>query len=130
MPTEYSWYEPDQIIFLRAEGDVSLQEMRALFYDVAAILDGLDHTVHFIFDARRLGRIPSAAVNQLEASHRLIRHRNCGWLGMVGVTTVSSFWLRLFSKLLGLRYSRFDTIEEAATFLREFGRVHTTAEIE
>ena len=42
---------------------------------------------------------------------------------MVGITAVSSFWLRLFSKILGLRYSRFEDIEEAASFLRALDRV-------
>ena len=39
MPIELHWYEPEQIIFVRAEGDVSLQEMRDLFKTkVASIL--------------------------------------------------------------------------------------------
>jgi hypothetical protein len=123
MPTELAWYEPEQIILLRAEGDMSLQEMRNLFNDAAGLLDGLDHTVNFIFDGRTLGKLPWTSVNQLEASYQLIRHRNFGWLGMVGVTAAISFWLRMFSKLMGLRYTKFETIEEAAGFLRELEQV-------
>lgn len=130
MPTELTWYEPGRILLMRTDGDVALQDMKALFHQAADILDTLDHTVHFILDARELGKIPSTAINQLEASARLVRHRNTGWLGMVGMTAVSSFWLRLFSKILGLRYARFETVEEAAEFLRDLDRVNMSTDSE
>jgi hypothetical protein len=47
----------------------------------------------------------------------MLRHKNMGWIVVIGMNNILSCWAEFFTKMAGLRYTHCETVEEAAQFL-------------
>lgn len=124
MSVDVSWFIKGRVILLRFEGDVTLKDVQRINREVMIYFHRADSAfVHMILDTTRVGsRYPRniRKIAELSTAHR---HPAMGWLiSFGGNPTVLSLIEHLVAQLLGLRYRRVRTMEEALFFLKQVDR--------
>jgi hypothetical protein len=117
MPAQVSWYDPDKILLQDFSEQVTTDELQHVLHESIDHLNQTSNRVHLIMDWKNATDIPNimAVLNDATA---LIQHERMGFVGVVGVNQLLSYWMQVLGKTAGLKASRFDTAEDAAAFLR------------
>lgn len=124
MPIELSWREPDLIHFSKYSGKVNRDEFIEALDNILSIIESAEHPIHFMVDVRETQSFSVGQIQGIPQIMHMVRHKNFGWIAMVGVHSSFAFWLKVFIKLANLRYANFSTVEEGEQFLREVHRIH------
>lgn len=119
MPFEVSWYQPERVVLLKADGVLTPDDVRGIVAQTGATLIGSTELVHFLVDTRTLQKIEniSAALKAVQSGPV---DPHMGWMIVVGKTNpMVKFAMDFVGLLTKSRYRRFDTMTEALTFLQE-----------
>src|SRR5260221_4476138 len=81
-----------------------------------AYLDGASYPLHVIAYWRDADNYP-IDFDIVPDMLTMLRHKNMGWIVVVGMNNVLSFWAEFFTKMAGLRYTQCHSIDEAGQFL-------------
>lgn len=117
MPSQVSWYEPDQIILGEYSGHVTVDELQHSMHQIIDYLKNSAGQIHLIIDWQKVANTPNIMAVMSDAS-TVIQHERMGFVGVVGVNQVLAYWMQVFSKVAGLKSTRFDSVEDAAAFLK------------
>ena len=119
MPFEVSWYQPERVVLLKAEGVLTPQEVQGVVAETGATLIDSTALVHFLVDMRTLQKIEDIPA-ALKAVQSGPTHPHMGWMIVVGrMNPMVKFALDFVGLLTKSRYRRFDTMPEALSFLKE-----------
>lgn len=124
MPSKDYWLEPDLIYCLHHSGRLVHEDIVESLESMLQRLNESAHRIHMLVDIREVTGFSVGQIQTLPQLRHLIRHPKMGWIAVVGRTGGLSFWLKLMTKLVGLRYANFETSQDAIEFLREVHRIH------
>ena len=79
-------------------------------------LDSAAYSLHVIADWRNADNYP-IDFDIVPDMLTMLRHKNMGWIVVIGMNNVLAFWAEFFTKMAGLRYTQCNTVEEATQFL-------------
>lgn len=117
MAVELNWHEPDKTLLTTYSGSVSGEELSTSIEGIIKSLDSASNTLHVIVDWRKATEYPYF-VDLLPPARKLLKHARLGWIVIVGPNNTIKLWLDLFSGITDFRYKVFNTVDEAAQFLR------------
>ena len=115
MSIELHQYAPG-VMLVTYSGQITPEE------HLKAICDFLDHlqtvscTVHLIADWRSAHNYP-ISYDLIPSVMSMLRHKYMGWVVVVGMNSVLSFWADLFVKLGNLHYTACPSVEQAVDFI-------------
>src|SRR5262245_37910318 len=114
MVYEIAWQQPNRIIKVVLNGDISVEELHRMSDDLVAHLEQGQPPVHLISDARKMGKFPVKLTSVKEASERYLRHPNMGWAVVIGKSNpVLNFLAATVTHIIHVNYSMVATPEEA-----------------
>ena len=118
MTSELRWYEPDKSLLTTYGEHVTAEDLTTSIEGIIAALDAAKSTVQVIVDWRQTKDYPYF-VDLLFPARKLLRHSRLGWIVIVGQSSTVNLWLDLFTGIKSdFRYKVFDTLDDAAQFLR------------
>src|SRR5260221_8834604 len=117
MAGEISWYEPNKTLLTTYSGTVTADELTTTIEGIIATLEAASAYIHVIVDWRQAADYPYF-MDLLPPTRKLLRHSRLGWIMIVGQNKTIKLWLDLFAGITDFRYKVFDTLDEAAEFLR------------
>lgn len=117
MPFETSWYVPDQIIIVRAIGDVTHSDITMLDQTLMDMLEDTDsEQVHGIIDSTLLKSDPGF---QAYARMQFAKHPRCGWVVEFGLTNaLLKFAAVIANHVLKLRYRQVSSLNDALEYIK------------
>src|SRR5579885_165983 len=116
MSIAMEWYSRSAVLVTYTDAITAKQQHEANLQFIA-YLDAAAFPLHVIADWHNADNYP-IDFDIVPDMLKMLRHRNMGWIVIVGMNNVLSFWAEFFTKMAGLRYTHCDSIEEAAQFLR------------
>jgi hypothetical protein len=121
MPFDVSWSNSKQVILLKVEGVLTLEDLQSLFVEAAAMMNETSDLVHFLVDTRTLQKI-----DNIPATLKIVqgepRHPRMGWMIVVGkMNPMIKFGMDFVGLLTKSRYHCVNTMPEALAFLKEIG---------
>jgi hypothetical protein len=118
MTSELRWYEPDKTLLTTYGEHVTPEDLTTTIEGIISALDTATGYVHVIVDWRQTKDYPYF-VDLLFPARKLLRHPRLGWIVIVGQSNTVNLWLDLFTGIKSdFRYKVFNTLDEAAAFLR------------
>lgn len=120
MSYEISWLVEGKVGFGLVEGTLSIEEIAELDTVLVEYVNSVQNSnqlVHFIFDGRRLNKMPTniAEINQVS---KVRSQANLGWLLIVNENKIIGFIGHLITQLSRTRYRSFVSLEQAIEFLK------------
>ena len=109
------WYS-DSAVLVTYSASITAHDQHMANLQFIAYLDAASHPLHVIADWRNANNYP-IDFDIVPDMLRMLRHKNMGWIVVIGMNNVLSFWAEMFTKIAGLRYTSRDSVEEAAQFL-------------
>src|SRR5437870_3689439 len=94
-------------------GHITPEEHQQTICDFVEYLNTVSGPVHLISDWRSAQNYP-IQFDIIPSVMSMLRHKNMGWIAIVGMNSVLSFWADLFVKLGNLQYTACPSIEQAA----------------
>ena len=115
MPITMDWYSRSTVLvtyrdIITAKGQHEAN-LKFIVY-----LDAASYPLHVIADWRDADNYP-IDFDIVPDMLTMLRHKNMGWIVVVGMNNVLSFWAEFFTKMAGLRYTQCHTIDEADQLL-------------
>jgi len=121
MSISINWLLSDQVIYSRADGDVSLEDLAYLSNSVDKLCQQTPAaSIHHIIDLTRLGKIPLNLV-QIQAATRSDQpNLKLVWLIVLHTgTPIIQFLLTSLSHFFNFKFRIFRTLEEGWEFLHQ-----------
>lgn len=115
MPITIQWYSSSAVLVTYTDLITAKQQHEANLKFIAH-LNAASSTLHVISDWRNADNYP-IDYDIVPDMLAMLRHKNMGWIVVIGMNNVLSFWAEFFTKMAGLRYSTCNTLDEAAQFL-------------
>jgi hypothetical protein len=122
MPFQLRWWDPDKILMIEFTDHVTAGDIVDGATQGAEELDAALSALHCILDFRRMSQLQPVQLTQLAELVAFFQHPNLSWLAFLGVNSILEFWLKVFVKNHGLRYTVFNTPEDAVAFLQDVDR--------
>jgi hypothetical protein len=109
------WYSNSVVLVTYADSITASDQHQANLKFIG-YLDTAAYPLHVIADWREANNYPIDfdIVPDMQA---MLRHRNMGWIVVVGMNNILGFWAELFTRVAGLRYTKCDDVAAAARFL-------------
>ncbi len=119
-----NWDNADETILLwTVIGRWTWGEYDDAYQQANAMLDGVDHPVDFLYDAREMSILPPDLITQFKL-HYLKKHPNTRQFLVVGVDSYLQLLWNTFTNLPYARHLRvlyFDTLDEAREYSQQRG---------
>jgi len=117
MPYQVSWYYEKRILYSRIEGDITLDEVKAMNDTIVQqYLPQGTPLVHSIVDVTRVGKYPMN-VGQLSQAVKF-DNSTSGWLVVVSkANPIIRFFASVITQVSDTRFRMYSTVDEAVTFL-------------
>jgi hypothetical protein len=126
MPVTLRWYEPDAILNMEVQGHVTSEDLDAWIETLSGYLEAATRPIHLISDWQAASNYPIQP-SLIPRAAPVFRHDNMGWVAMVGVNPSLAFWAEVLTKLAGLRYRIFETVDAAAEHLQDIDKARRQA---
>lgn len=120
MPHQIAWYIPNRIFLVHISGDVSRDDLAAFNMDVYRYLESSPTPpVHSIVDDSQLGKV-GIGFTEVQTLLSAVFHPHVGHMLVVGPgNPIFNFLGSLITRLGGVQYRRFPTLEEAVNYLHQ-----------
>jgi hypothetical protein len=130
MPFETKWYIKNQIVFVRAWGNLSIEDTQDFNHCLDQyIQEGVqeyvemgisDGEVHFLQDGREIGSVPTS-MTQLQKTLKVASNIGCGWIISISRprSKVAFMINNLVMSVMQMQFKRVNTVEEAIAFLKD-----------
>jgi hypothetical protein len=115
MPITMNWYSRSAVLVTYTDLITAKGQHEANLKFIA-YLEAASHPLHVIADWRNADNYP-IDFDIVPDMLTMLRHKNMGWIVVVGMNNVLSFWAEFFTKMAGLHYTQCRSIEEATQFL-------------
>lgn len=102
MPIDLRWLIQDEVIFVRVEGGISMDEIRLKSGRLTEILDAAVRPISFIVDVRHVGYFPTEE-EQLLPYREALMHEKMGWITIYGNPLLTSLASRQMKHMPGMR---------------------------
>jgi len=123
MSVEITWAAELCVRLIRLYGVVNIEDVETMIEDNGVMLDASTQPlVHFVVDASAMTSI-TANIVKMPAILNGIGNPKLGWVGIVGITPLISFWVEILRRAVGLRFKLFPTVEDATEFMLELVRI-------
>ena len=117
MPIASQWYSRSAVLYIYTDLITAKQQHEANLQFIG-YLEAASFPLHVIADWRNADNYP-IDFEIVPDMLTMLRHKNMGWIVVVGMNNVLSFWAEFFTKMAGLRYTACNSIEDAAQFVAE-----------
>jgi hypothetical protein len=115
--SELRWHEPGRIFLCTYSGQVTADEITSDLQTILRHLDSATGPLHVIVDWRAATDYPYFA-DFIFPGLKILRHRNMGWIVLVGENRTVKLWVDLFEHIEDFRYKIVPSFEDATAFLR------------
>jgi hypothetical protein len=131
MASEVTWFEEGKIILIRNTGFLSVEDVLEQSNQLMVMMSAADHKISIIDDLSALISVdPKLALLPFTTPQalRFAQHRNLDIIALVGMgNSLVAFAFEVVSKVSKtLSSQKFNTIEEAAAWLKEVETVRET----
>jgi hypothetical protein len=114
---ELRWHEPGKTLACTYSGKVTPEDLTGPLEKIRKHFDDAASPLNVIVDWRQATDYPFFADFMFQGL-KLIRHKNMGWIVLVGEDRTLKLWVDLFANISNFRYKIVSTFEEATEFLR------------
>ena len=115
MAINVEWYS-DSAVLVTYTASITAYDQHLANLQFIAYLDAASQPLHVIADWRNANNYP-IDFDIVPDMLRMLRHKNMGWIVVIGMNNVLRFWAEMFTRMAGLRYTTRDSVAEAAEFL-------------
>lgn len=123
MPIRYEWLEPQLLVRVIYEGTLTVEDINGLCQYFLALFDATDHLIYGLHDVEGIRSVPPFLPKNFPYFRQIVQHPRYGFVAIVNISPIVSFWVKLLGKTFGLPYAVFPTPAEGETFLREMIRI-------
>ena len=102
MPIDLRWLIKEEVMFVRLEGTISVEDVTAYAERVTTLLDKSTQCVHFIVDARHIGYFPTDE-ERLAVHQSRFDHAHLGWIMLYGNPLFTSLASRQLRHMPGVQ---------------------------
>ncbi|MBI1256263.1 MAG: hypothetical protein GC204_02220 [Chloroflexi bacterium] len=119
MPFQLSWFQPNQVLLLRMDGLVTVEDIQGIIVEATAMMADCETLVHFIVDTRTLRKIDNLS-GTLKTVQSGWHHPLMGWMIVVGAANPAiKFGMDFIGLIIKSRYKSVSSMSEAEQFLSE-----------
>ena len=119
MPIQYGqWLIPDQLIYARAYGNVSREQLEAHNAKLIELLEHVSGPVYIILDASEIGQVSS----NLPETQRILtfrHHESLEWILHITRNRLIMSLANVMARLTRANFRHFSTLDEAILFLHD-----------
>jgi hypothetical protein len=116
MPIENVWYKQGRVIFERAYGTLSADDVHNSNTSVIAMIREGQSPVHIVIDARTVEQAPFN-LRSLQEAVTAFREPGVGWILVIANNAVFRFWASAISQLSKAKFRSVQTPDEAIQIL-------------
>jgi hypothetical protein len=103
------WFQPERIIYMQVEGNITLEETKSVSNDITALLDVGVAPVHLIVDDHAVEKMPSQ-LRELNKNFEFMRHPAMGTIMSVGkADPILNFVIPMITKIIRVHFVRHET---------------------
>jgi hypothetical protein len=121
MPVNFQWRAKDRILHIEHVAPLTVKELEAGLNRYLAYLYAAPQPLHLIADWRQAHGYP-LQFSMVSKAMAILRHRNMGYITLVGMNPSVAFWVEFFARLTRWNYRVFESVEDAAQFLEQIGQ--------
>lgn len=121
MPYQVSWYVEQRVIYCRAYGVASVEDIHHLNHETQSYVRAGQPLVHVLCDLKGLTKYPTNIAGMRQSLEQM-DHERMGWVIVCGAgNALVRFIASLITQFIipNVRLRMFDTLEEGIDFLRE-----------
>jgi len=121
MPYQVSWYVDQRVIYCRAYGTASIEDIHDLNHDTQTYVRAGQPLVHVLCDLKGLDKFPTNIAGMRQSLEQM-DHERMGWVIVCGAgNTLLRFIASLITQFIipNVRLRMFDTVEQGIDFLLE-----------
>lgn len=115
MAINVEWYS-DAAVLVTYTASITAHDQHLATLQFIAYLDAASQPLNVIADWRNANNYP-IDFDIVPDVLKMLRHKNMGWIVVIGMNNVLRFWAEMFTRIAGLRYATCNAVEEAAEFL-------------
>ncbi len=120
MPYEISWEDKPHVVYIKAVGVVTEEELVAGIDEAIRLaLEVPDSRVHTLLDCSALEQLPPIPVTAREFRRMMQESPNRATSTLSGLNRVMRLVVEMVIKVTGTHVRIFDTLEEARTFIQQ-----------
>jgi hypothetical protein len=121
MPYQVSWYVDQRVIYCRAFGTATIEDIHHLNRETQLHVRAGQPLVHVICDLKGLDKYPTNIAGMRQSLEQM-DHERMGWVIVCGAgNALLRFIASLITQFIipNVRLRMFDTVQQAVAFLRE-----------
>lgn len=119
MPHTVEWYLEHRVLYVRATGIITLEEIKESDADGDRLLAEGDAPIHTIVEHVDVVKVP-ASIQSIRQAMSHLGHPDMGWIILVSPNrSIWSYVGQIVAQMAMIPFRRFDTMGEALAFLNE-----------